>query len=182
MFGKKPTGPIMLNGSITKGVSITHENLSTSNSVINNNINIKNERGDAQIEAKTDDVGDVHYDNPYEKICEPTVQELTSQNEFLKAILAIYMNQKLYFSGKFIVCTPDELIELIKLLTLCETVELEVDPIEVSCCGNTDLPYSKINNIWVVKDNQRSIFKYTYPQFLSIFDECKVSLKVVRTI
>ena len=179
MFGKSnPTAPIMLNGSITKGVSVTHENLSTSNPIINNNINIKNA---SEIEAK----GEVHYDNPYANVQERSVNEvsiedLQSQNEFLKTILNIYMNQKLYFSGKYIVCTPDELINLIKLLTASEQVEIETEPIEVSCLGNPKLPYAKIVNIWTFKDGQRSIFKYTYPQFLSIFDECKVSLKVVR--
>ena len=179
MFGKSnPTAPVMLNGSITKGVSVTHENLSTSNPIINNNINIKNT---SEIEAK----GEVHYENPYSNVQERSVNEvsitdLQSQNEFLKVILNIYMNQKLYFSGKYIVCTPDELIDLIKLLTLCEQVEIETESIEVSCLGNPKLPYAKIINIWTVKDGQRSIFKYTYPQFLSIFDQCKVSLKVVR--
>ena len=179
MFGKSnPTAPVMLNGSITKGVSVTHENLSTSNPIINNNINIKNT---SEIEAK----GEVQYENPYSNVQERSVNEvsitdLQSQNEFLKVILNIYMNQKLYFSGEYIVCTPDELIDLIKLLTLCEQVEIETESIEVSCLGNPKLPYAKIINIWTVKDGQRSIFKYTYPQFLSIFDECKVSLKVVR--
>ena len=179
MFGKSnPTAPIMLNGSITKGVSVTHENLSTSNPIINNNINIKNA---SEIEAK----GEVQYENPYSNVQERSVNEvsitdLQSQNEFLKVILNIYMNQKLYFSGKYIVCTPDELIDLIKLLTLCEQVEIETESIEVSCLGNPKLPYAKISNIWTGKAGQRSIFKYTYPQFLSIFDECKVSLKVVR--
>lgn len=183
MFGKSnPTAPIMLNGSITKGVSVTHENLSTSNPIINNNISIKNTNSESgEIEAK----GEVHYESPYANVQERSVNEvnitdLQSQLSFLRVILNIYINQKLYFSGKYIVCTPDELIDLIKLLTLCEQVEIETEAIEVSCLGNPKLPYAKIINIWTIKDGQRSIFKYTFPQFLSIFDECKVSLKVVR--
>ena len=175
MFGKT-NASTMLNGSLTKGVSITHENLSSSNPIINNNINIKNTNGDTSNELEIERSAEVHYDNPY---ATPN-DELQSQNEFLKAMLNIYMNQKLFFSGKYIVCTPDELIHLIKLLTNTDTVEIETEAIEVSCLGNPKLPYSKIVNIWIIKDGQRSIFKYSYPQFLTLFDECKVSLKVVR--
>ena len=184
MFGKT-NASTMLNGSLTKGVSITHENLSSSNPIINNNINVTtNERSGAETKfehseqsgATIEKTTEVNYDNPY---ATPN-DELQSQNEFLKAMLNIYMNQKLFFSGKYIVCTPDELIHLIKLLTNTDTVEIETEAIEVSCLGNPKLPYSKIVNIWIIKDGQRSIFKYSYPQFLTLFDECKVSLKVIR--
>ena len=170
----------MFGKTNTKGVSLTHENSSTSNPTITTNINIRNSNADINSESDGKDLN-VHYNSPYNDIQEQSM-DLQSELLFLKAILNIYMNQKLYFSGKYIVCTPDELINLIKLLTNSEQVEIETEPIEVSCLGNPKLPYSKIINIWILKDNQRSIFKYSYSQFLTLFDECKVSLKVVRTI
>ena len=61
-------------------------------------------------------------------------------------------------------------------------LEIENEPIEVTCLGNPKLPYTKINNIWVTKDDQKSIFKYTYSHLLSLFDDCKISLKAIRVV
>ena len=165
----------MFGKAVTKGVSLTHENTSSSNPIINNNININHN------ENITEGSGEVHYDKPYNELPKPTVEDLASQIAFLKAVLSIYMNQK-FFSGKYIVCSPDELIDLVKLLTKADTVEIETEAIEVSCCGSADLPYSKVSNIWINKDGQRVIFKYNYSHLLSIFDECKISVKYVKVV
>ena len=186
MFGKTNSSSI-LNASVTKGVSLTHENASNSNPVINNNISINN--SDIVSEPRDKQVNEKNGIKPIDEPSSPpsfssediNIKAIQSENLFLKAILQIYINQKLYFNGKYIVCTPSELIELIKLLTGGD-VEIETEAIEVSCLGNPKLPYSKIINIWVQKDGQRSIFKYIYSHFLSLFDECKISLKVVRVI
>ena len=178
MFGKSNSS--IVAGSVTKGVSISHENASNSNPVINNNISINNNDSAAEV---------VHYDSP--PVVEPQaieqqvrpkndIKSIQQENDFLKAILKIYINQKLYFNGKYIVCTPEELAELIKLITEADVVEIEHEPIEVSCLCNPKVPYSKVVNIWIEKDDQRSIFKYIYSNLLSLFDECKISLKAVR--
>jgi len=89
------------------------------------------------------------------------------------------MNQKLYFSGKYIVCSENDLKNLIQILT-GGIVEIEIEPIEVSCLGSP-APYSKILNIWITKDSIRIVFKYDYALYLSAFDEAKITLKYIRS-
>ena len=173
----------MFGKSNTKGVSLSHENLSSSNPVITNNISINNcDNGDEKsiqvIEKQS--VEDNVISNNQEYVPQNDPSQIQSENNFLRAILKIYIGQKLYFSGKYIVCTLPELIELIQLITNGE-IDIEVEPFEVACCGKNS-SYSKIANIWVNKDGQRSIFKYSYSQFLSLFDEYRISLKVVRIV
>ncbi|MBR6906985.1 hypothetical protein IKN40_00285 [bacterium] len=181
MFGKTNSSTLV-NGSYTKGVSVSHENSSTSSPIINNNISI-NQGENVEKDTHSLDQRDIQIiDNqqieyPPKNI--PKDNSLQCENNFLKAILRIYIGQKIYFNGKYIVCTLSELVELIQLLTNCEA-EIEVEPFEVSCCGANSSPYSKVSNIWIIKDGQKSIFKYVYSQFLSLFDEFKISLKVVR--
>ena len=192
MFGKTNSTTI-LNGTITKGVSLTHENLSSSNPIINNNISITNndtkDNQSPSIECVVKSEGETQLNQePNERIQLTTTEriqgqsvDLKAENEFLKAILRIYVSQKLYFSGKHIICTPQELIQLIQLLTNGE-VEIETEQIEVSCLGNPKTPFSKVLNLWVTKDDCKCVFKYAYSQFLSLFDEYNISLKVVRVI
>ena len=180
MFGK--TNSSILNGSITKGVSLTHENTSTSNPIINNNITINNDNDNQSSEKLSSNYSQEFKEIKEEKNNDQSIEDLQAENEFLRAILKIYINQKLYFSGKNIVCSSEELCNLIQLLTKADEIEIENESIEVSCLGNPKLPYSKIVNIWVIKDGQKSIFKYIYSHYLSLFDECKISLKVIRVI
>lgn len=181
MFGKTNSSTI-LNGSVTKGVSLTHENVSSSNPVINNNINIQSTSQDAEQAASaplSQTVEITSESNFNEREREADTLNFEAENKFLKAILKIYINQKLYFSGKYIVVDINELAELIHIV-VNDNVEIEVEPIEVNCLGNPKLPYSKVANIWINKNGQRCIFKYTYPQLLTLFDEYNISLKVVR--
>jgi len=174
MFGKSNSN--VLAGTINKGLSISHENTSNSNPVINNNININH--NDSTIEVQNNSSND---NEPSKELTlNIDIKALQKENEFLKAILNIYINQKLYFNGKYIVCTSDELIELIKLLTEAESVDIEFEPIEISCLGNPKVPYAKILNIWINKGGERVIFKYNYSNLLSLFEECKISLKSLR--
>ena len=195
MFGKTNSSTI-LNGSVTKGVSLTHENVSSSSPVINNNISIQNtsqndEPSTASPLGQTVEItnestvstaqSDINNHDTEAINCEREARATSceAENKFLKAILKIYINQKLYFSGKYIVVDINELAELIHVL-VDDKVEVEAEPIEVNCLGNPKLPYAKIINIWVNKNGQRCIFKYTYPQLLTLFDEYNISLKVVR--
>ena len=110
------------------------------------------------------------------------IDQLKSHIEFLKMVIEIYMNQKLYYSGKFIVCSKDELILLIQSLT-GGIVEIETEPIDVDCgcVSSSKLPYIKISNIWITLNDTRTIFKYDYANYLTLFDTYRISLKLVRT-
>ena len=192
MFGKSNSSNLV-NGSVTKGLSLTHENLSSSNPIINNNISISQNSEGSDLRSSQASLSKIENEISIERNHKSEAATecnegadinsefglIQCENNFLKAILRIYIGQKIYFNGKYIVCTLSDLIELISLLTNSE-VEIDIEPFEVSCCGTNSNPYSKVTNIWVNKDEQRSIFKYSYSQFLSLFDEYKISLKVVR--
>ena len=217
--------PFILSASYTKGVSLSHQNVSQSNPVIQNTISIKanadnieqmptNEKHDVIL---NNPYNEVHYDSPTDMqntetqtdqqnvVCRNVnaigtndsvaginaivagtssnvIDQLKSQNEFLKMVIEIYMNQKLYYSGKFIVCSKDELILLIQSLT-GGIVEIETEPIDVDCgcVSSSKLPYIKISNIWITLNDTRTIFKYDYANYLTLFDSYRISLKLVRT-
>ena len=208
--------PFILSASYTKGVSLSHQNVSQSNPVIQNTISIKanadnieqmptNEKNDVIL---NNPYNEVHYDSPTDMqntetqtdqqnvVCRNAniigtndsvaginaIDQLKSQNEFLKMVIEIYMNQKLYYSGKFIVCSKDELILLIQSLT-GGIVEIETEPIDVDCgcVSSSKLPYIKISNIWITLNDTRTIFKYDYANYLTLFDSYRISLKLVRT-
>ena len=210
--------PFILSASYTKGVSLSHQNVSQSNPVIQNTISIKanadnieqmptNEKHDVIL---NNPYNEVHYDSPTDMqntetqtdqqnvVCRNAIvagtssniigtnanviDQLKSQNEFLKMVIDIYMNQKLYYSGKFIVCSKDELILLIQSLT-GGIVEIETEPIDVDCgcVSSSKLPYIKISNIWITLNDTRTIFKYDYANYLTLFDSYRISLKLVRT-
>ena len=208
--------PFILSASYTKGVSLSHQNVSQSNPVIQNTISIKanadnieqmptNEKNDVIL---NNPYNEVHYDSPSDMqntetqtdqqnvVCRNAniigtndsvaginaIDQLKSQNEFLKMVIEIYMNQKLYYSGKFIVCSKDELILLIQSLT-GGIVEIETEPIDVDCgcVSSSKLPYIKISNIWITLNDTRTIFKYDYANYLTLFDSYRISLKLVRT-
>lgn len=205
--------PFILSASYTKGVSLSHQNVSQSNPVIQNTISIKanadnieqmptNEKNDVIL---NNPYNEVHYDSPTDMqntetqtdqqnvVCRNAnvsvaginanvIDQLKSQNEFLKMVIEIYMNQKLYYSGKFIVCSKDELILLIQSLT-GGIVEIETEPIDVDCgcVSSSKLQYIKISNIWITLNDTRTIFKYDYANYLTLFDSYRISLKLVRT-
>ena len=135
----------MFGKSNTKGVSLAHENVSSANPIINNNISIQQDISDEKsiqvIEKQS--VEDNNISNNQESIPQSDPSLIQSENSFLKAILKIYIGQKLYFNGKYIVCTLQELIELLQLITNGE-IDIEVEPFDVACCGNSST-YSKVS-------------------------------------
>lgn len=168
--------------SFTKGVSFHHETNSVSQPTINNNINISTNN-----EVKTE--------NPYSTIetsegvrySRAEVQPLEHsnverENEFLRKVLAIYMDQKFYFSGKYLVLTSDELLELLQTLLPDKGIVITSADIEVNCCGIKDAPIRKVESIWVGEGDQQTNFKYGYSNLVALLDSYKISIKFVRSI
>ena len=88
---------------------------------------------------------------------------------------------KTFITGTDIICKKDELINLIQTL-IGGIVEIETEPMdcECGCMEKIELPLYNITKIWITIDDVKSIFKYSYPQYLSLFDDYKISLKLVR--
>ena len=165
--------------SFTKGVSFHHETNASSQPTINNNISIQTSN-EAGCEIKTD--------NPYAAIDSGEVRyaptdAVTNETQFLRRVLTYYMNQKLYWSGKYLVLTAQELAELIGLLLPGQNVDVLVSDVEVSCCGATqELPFDKVEAIWITKDEVRQNFKYVFSNLVALFEEYRISIKYVRPV
>ena len=169
--------------SFTKGVSFHHETNATSQPTINNNISIQTSN-EAGCEIKTDnpyaaiDSGEVRYD--------PTntpTDGVANETQFLRRVLSYYMNQKLYWSGKYLVLTAQELAELIGLLLPGQNVDVLVSDVEVNCCGAShELPFDKVEAIWITKDDIRQNFKYVFSNLVALFEEYRISIKYVRPV
>ena len=167
--------------SLTRGVTLTHDSSATSAPSITNNISIN-----TQPEATTQETPVIETQTVQDKIDNALDKVLPSDSvsnevSFLKQIIKIYMNQPIYFEGKEIVCAPDELVKLLEALTGGQA-ELEASVIDVhcGCVSGKDIPVQELLKIWIIKDDARTIFKYSYPQYLTLFDEYNISLKYVR--
>ena len=175
---------------ITKGIETLKilDPKSNLTSTIQNNINISTEQ------IKTMDNTTTEQDNPYstnnlnnqinhmEDIKYNSSNEIINELNFLRKVLDIYMSQTLVFKNKKILCTGEELIDLIKTITNAENIELETSVLDSSCgCINTsEIPILDVDKIWILSNNERKIFKYSYPQAISLFERCNISLKYIK--
>ena len=162
--------------SFTKGVSFHHETNASSQPTINNNISIS-----ASNEVKTNTSSErleVRVEQPVEQIEQSSIP---NENAFLKKVLNIYMTQRFYFSGKFIVLTPDELLDLIQTLLPNKSVVIRTNDIEdVGCCSFKDAPIKKVDSVWVNDDESEQNFKYCFSNLVSLLEQYKISIKFVR--
>ena len=174
---------------ITKGIETLKilDPKSNLTSTIQNNININTE----QIKPNEN----IEQDNPYstnnlnneqfnhmQDIKYNSSNEIINELNFLRKVLDIYMSQTLIFKNKKILCTGEELIDLIKTITNAENIELETSVLDSSCgCINTsEIPILDVDKIWILSNNERKIFKYSYPQAISLFERCNISLKYIK--
>lgn len=164
--------------SFTRGVQLSHDNEATSNA--NNNASINN-----NISITTPNPPTVET-VVYPEVVARDVELGTSTDtdlEFLKKVISIYMDSTRLYSDQLVICTGDELVDLITILTSC-TVEIEAEAVDIDCgcCSEIEIPYQTVKTIWVTDaTGTKSVFKYSYPQYLSLFDQYCICLKLVRT-
>ena len=155
--------------SFTKGVSFHHEDRQT----INNNITINNSNEQSNISHA--EPGEVKYGQ-----VEPSAIE--RENEFLKKVLNLYMNQKLYWQNKSLILASDELLDLIQTLLPNKNIVITSNDIEeVGCCDKLDIPIRKIESIWVGQGDVQENFKYVHSNLVSLLESYKISIKFVRS-
>lgn len=164
--------------SFTKGVSFHHETNATSHPTINNNISItaSNELSESN-PYKVLDSSEVKYESPVQSI------EPNNENAFLRKVLDVYMNQKLYWSNKYLVLSADELLELIQTLLPNKGVVITSNDLDdPGCCGFIkDIPVKKVESIWIDENDTRKAFKYAYSDLAALFDQYRISIKYVRS-
>lgn len=189
----------MTHLSLTKGVSLSTDHItkSTGNkteSSINNNINITTINQDPVETQKINKIEPKPKSRP-ETFTNPSIKVLDEIDEkdrisdqlkelyFLRKVLDIYMNQAVMIRNRKIVCSRDDLIELIKIITSSDDVEIETSPIDVKCdccISSEDIPIYDIEKAWVVSGTERVIFKHSFTESLSFFDRYNISLKYIK--
>ncbi|KAK8839237.1 hypothetical protein M9Y10_015838 [Tritrichomonas musculus] len=107
------------------------------------------------------------------------IDELDKKNKFLEMLVAMYESNPLKINS-YVVCESKLLMNMIKLLTDCDKVDLVLDD-DITCGGCTahsdKLIY--ISKILVSKDGQTEEFKYKYNRIYTEFLKYGISLKMV---
>ena len=133
--------------------------------------------------------------NPYANLSErdlATVEDATQDIQQLQALLKSKEDMALALTlmlnlvennplivNKYIVAPEDVLCELIKLLTSASSVTIKnlIDE-DVGCkCGA--VKYQVIDKIYVEKDGDTHILKYSFPDATKLLDEHRISTKLV---
>ena len=106
------------------------------------------------------------------------IQDLETKNKFLNLLLTVYQNNPLYINS-YVVCPSQLLMELIKLLTKCDRVDLVLNE-DLACGGCTgDNKLIYISKILVVNGDETKDLKYGYNDVYSKLIAYGISLKIV---
>lgn len=103
---------------------------------------------------------------------------LETKNKFLEMIIQMYECNPLKVNS-YIVCESKLLMDMIKLLTECEKVELVIDDSEVGCGCTASAKFIKVAKILITKDGKTEDMKYAYNDIYSQFIKYGISLKLV---
>lgn len=108
------------------------------------------------------------------------LDELDKQNQFLKMIIEMYESNPLKVNA-YVICQSKLLMDMIKLLTGCEKVELILNDEDVGCggCGAGSGKIIYVSKILVTKDGKTEDLKYAYNDIYSQFIKYGISLKMV---
>ena len=97
--------------------------------------------------------------------------------EALSLILDIYENNPLIVN-KLIVAKEEELSRLLFLLTGAEQIELNKLDKEVGCCIKED-KFTYVQKIMITKNGNTYNFKYSFPNFIQLLDNRRITWKIV---
>ena len=106
------------------------------------------------------------------------IQDLETKNKFLNLLLTVYQQNPLYINS-YVVCPSQLLMEMIKLLTKCDRVDLVLNE-DIACGGCTgDDKLIYVSKILVVKEDETRELKYSYNDVYSKLIAYGISLKIV---
>ena len=106
------------------------------------------------------------------------IQDLETKNKFLNLLLTVYQQNPLYINS-YVVCPSQLLMELIKLLTKCDRVDLVLNE-DLACGGCTgDNKLIYISKILVVNGDETKDLKYGFNDVYSKLIAYGISLKIV---
>ena len=107
------------------------------------------------------------------------LQSLETKNQFLEMIVAMYESNPLKINS-YVVCESKLLMNMIKLLTDADKVELVIDDSTDGCgCGAIGSKFIKVDKILVFKNSKSEELKYGYNDIYTQFIRYGVSMKLV---
>ncbi len=104
------------------------------------------------------------------------IAQKEKQIEILELLLQIYEHNPLIVNS-LVVCKAQDLMQLIKLITDAEKVELMLDADKTCQCSQSKFSY--IESIFVTKDGKSVDFKYGFNDKYTLLVKHAISLKVV---
>ena len=106
------------------------------------------------------------------------LDSLEKKNRFLEMIVQMYEGNPLKINS-YVVCDSKLLMDMIKLLTECDKVELVIDDSDVGCgCSASSSKFIKVAKILITKDGKTDDMKYAYNDIYSTFIIYGISLKM----
>ena len=106
------------------------------------------------------------------------LDELETKNQFLEMIIEMYEQNPLKINS-YLICKNELLMNMIKLLTNCDKVEIVIDDCDASCgCTSNEKSLMKITKILITKDDKTEDFKYKYNDIYTQFIKYGISLKL----
>ena len=107
-----------------------------------------------------------------------SLNDLETKNKFLELLLQVYEDNPIKINS-YLICKSSILMEMIKLLTSCEKVDLILDD-NIGCTGCVSKnKYTYVSKILITKDGKTEDLKYAYNSIYSQFIQHGISLKVV---
>ena len=106
------------------------------------------------------------------------IADLEDKNKFLQLLLRIYQNNPLYVNS-IVVCQSQDFMDLVKLLTKCDKVDLILNE-DLACGGcGTDSKLIYVSRILITKNNETKEMKYAYNEAYSKLISFNISTKIV---
>lgn len=106
------------------------------------------------------------------------IQEKDEQIQLLQLLLNIYQKNPLIIN-QYVVCSQNDLEELIKLIAKSEKCVITIDEDSICNCVCGPHKYSKISSILVYKNNSAYDFKYEYNEQYNFLKLNKISMHFV---
>jgi hypothetical protein len=112
---------------------------------------------------------------------ETLVREKNNVCQALSLIIDLLQNNPVKINT-FVIPSEDTLVELIKLLCDCDSVELRKSYPDVECCGAGALDaFIIVDSILITKSEDTFNLKYNCPAVIKILDDHHISYKYIKT-
>ena len=156
-----PTYPSQSQSTLTKNNQASDENLTEKErQLLEENQQLQNQLQEREIELTEN------------------IDDLETKNKFLELLLQVYEDNPIKINS-YLICKSSILMEMIKLLTNCDKVDLVLDE-NIGCTGCiSNSKYTYVSKVLVTKDGKTEDIKYAYNNIYSQFVQHGISLKIV---